>query len=67
MFDATDACVAPMMPMSEAIDHPHLEARETYVEREGITQPAPAPRFSRRPPSLTMPPQRRPAPTPARR
>jgi alpha-methylacyl-CoA racemase len=42
--------------MSEAFTHPHLVARSTFVERDGITQPAPAPRFSRTEPSLTTPP-----------
>ncbi len=56
VFDATDACVAPVLPMSEAVTHPHLAARETYLEIEGITQPAPAPRFSRTPSTVAMPP-----------
>ncbi len=47
IFDGTDACVAPVVPLSEAPRHPHLAARGTFVERDGITQPAPAPRFSR--------------------
>jgi alpha-methylacyl-CoA racemase len=56
VFEGTDACVAPVLPMSEAFEHPHLVARGTYVERDGMTQPAPAPRFSRTPPTLTTPP-----------
>jgi alpha-methylacyl-CoA racemase len=56
VFDGTDACVAPVLPMTEAFGHPHLVARETFVERGGTTQPAPAPRFSRTSPSLTTPP-----------
>ena len=47
VFDGTDACVAPVVPLSEAPRHPHLAARGTFVERDGVTQPAPAPRFSR--------------------
>ncbi len=47
LFDGTDACVAPVLPISEAADHPHVVARGTWVERGGVTQPAPAPRFSR--------------------
>ncbi len=47
IFDGTDACVAPVVSLSEAPRHPHLAARGTFVEREGVTQPAPAPRFSR--------------------
>ena len=56
VFDRTDACVAPVLPMTEAFGHPHLAARGTFVERDGMTQPAPAPRFSRTAPSLTTPP-----------
>ena len=56
VFDRTDACVAPVLPMTEAFAHPHLAARGTFVERDGMTQPAPAPRFSRTAPSLTTPP-----------
>jgi alpha-methylacyl-CoA racemase len=47
VFDGTDACCAPVLPLTEAARHPHLEARGTYVERDGVLQPAPAPRFSR--------------------
>jgi alpha-methylacyl-CoA racemase len=57
VFDATDACVAPVLTLSEAAAHPHLAARGTFVDVEGITQPAPAPRFSRTPGALTMPPR----------
>ena len=56
VFDGTDACVAPVLPLTEAFEHPHLVARETFVERDGMTQPAPAPRFSRTSPTLTTPP-----------
>jgi alpha-methylacyl-CoA racemase len=59
-FEGTDACVAPVLPMTEAFGHPHLTARETYVQRDGVHQPAPAPRFSRTTPSLTTPPPARP-------
>jgi alpha-methylacyl-CoA racemase len=52
LFDGTDACVAPVLPVSEAAKHPHLAARGTWVERGGLTQPAPAPRFSRTPARL---------------
>ena len=52
LFDGTDACVAPVLSVSEAARHPHLVARGTWVEREGLTQPAPAPRFSRTPAEL---------------
>jgi alpha-methylacyl-CoA racemase len=56
VFEGSDACVAPVLPMTEAFDHPHLVARGTFVERDGMTQPAPAPRFSRTSPTLTTPP-----------
>jgi alpha-methylacyl-CoA racemase len=56
VFAGTDACVAPVLPMSEAFGHPHLVARGTFLERVGLTEPAPAPRFSRTAPSLTTPP-----------
>ncbi len=47
VFDGTDACVAAVVRLADAPQHPHLAARGTYVERDGVTQPAPAPRFSR--------------------
>ena len=56
VFDGTDACVAPVLPMTEAFGHPHLAARGTFVDRDGMTQPAPAPRFSRTAPTLTTAP-----------
>ena len=48
-FAGTDACVEPVLSMHEAAADPHLTARETYVVRDGVTQPSPAPRFSRTP------------------
>jgi alpha-methylacyl-CoA racemase len=56
VFDGSDACVAPVIPLSEAFTHPHLAARGTFVDRDGIVQPAPAPRFSRSSATLTSPP-----------
>src|SRR6202008_3193561 len=44
---ATDACYAPVLTMSEAAENEHIKARNTVIERDGILQPAPAPRFSR--------------------
>jgi alpha-methylacyl-CoA racemase len=49
VFDGTDACVAPVLSLTEAPDHPHNLAREAFVEVDGRPQPAPAPRFSRTP------------------
>lgn len=56
-FDGTDACVAPVLSMVEAAEHPHLVARGTFVTVGGDTQPAPAPRFSRTPAETPTPPQ----------
>lgn len=49
LADGTDACVAPVLTMAEAPNHPHLSARETFIEVDGLTQAAPAPRFDRTP------------------
>jgi alpha-methylacyl-CoA racemase len=46
VFEGTDACVAPVLSMTEAAGHPHLAARGTYVTADDTLQPAPAPRFS---------------------
>ncbi|HWU24116.1 MAG TPA: CaiB/BaiF CoA-transferase family protein [Nocardioides sp.] len=56
IFDGTDACVAPILKMSEAPEHPHMKAREVFIEHEGIVQPQPAPRFSRTTATLSLPP-----------
>ncbi|MVU80810.1 CoA transferase [Nocardia sp. ET3-3] len=58
IFEGTDACVAPALGFSEATRHPHLRARNTFLEVDGITQPAPAPRFSRTPAAIPQPPVR---------
>ncbi|MEU1346624.1 CaiB/BaiF CoA-transferase family protein [Streptomyces sp. NPDC005775] len=52
VFDGSDACVAPVLSLREAPHHPHLAARSTFVEHGGLTQPAPAPRFSATPSSV---------------
>ncbi|MEU6665130.1 CaiB/BaiF CoA-transferase family protein [Streptomyces sp. NPDC046727] len=49
VFEDSDACVAPVLSLREAPDHPHLAARGTFTDHGGITQPAPAPRFSATP------------------
>ncbi|MER5435513.1 CaiB/BaiF CoA-transferase family protein [Streptomyces sp. NPDC002588] len=46
VFEGSDACVAPVLSLREAPYHPHLAARGTFTDHGGITQPAPAPRFS---------------------
>jgi alpha-methylacyl-CoA racemase len=56
VFEGGDACCTPILPLTEAAEHPHMKARGTYVTRDGILQPAPAPRFSRTEPSLTTGP-----------
>ncbi|MDR7085586.1 alpha-methylacyl-CoA racemase [Aeromicrobium panaciterrae] len=56
LFDGTDSCVAPVVPIDEAAAHPHNVARGTYVEHDGLVQPAPAPRFSETPANLTTSP-----------
>ncbi|QHC32337.1 CaiB/BaiF CoA transferase family protein [Streptomyces sp. HF10] len=48
-FADSDACVAPVLSLREAPHHPHLAARATFTDHGGITQPAPAPRFSATP------------------
>jgi alpha-methylacyl-CoA racemase len=44
-----DVCFAPVLSLSEAHSHPHHRARETFIVRNGLRQPAPVPRFSRTP------------------
>ncbi|MBU2549694.1 MAG: CoA transferase [Proteobacteria bacterium] len=51
----TDVCFAPVLNLGEALEHPHNKARQTYVEIEGVPQPAPAPRFSRTVPEIRKP------------
>jgi alpha-methylacyl-CoA racemase len=52
IMEGTDVCFAPVLTMSEAAKHPHNTERQTFVEYGGVTQPAPAPRFSRTPGSI---------------
>ena len=47
IFEGSDACVAPVLDFAEAPEHPHNVARGTYIEIDGVVQPAPAPKFSR--------------------
>lgn len=58
-LDGSDACFAPVLSMGEAPAHPHMAARKTFVENDGILQPAPAPRFSRTPGAIRRPPPER--------
>jgi alpha-methylacyl-CoA racemase len=55
-FAGLDACVAPVRPFTEVATDPHLAARGTWTEHEGVIQPAPAPRFDRTPAALDRPP-----------
>jgi alpha-methylacyl-CoA racemase len=56
LLEGTDACFAPVLSMAEAPEHPHNQARGTFVERNGVVQPAPAPRFSKTPADIQRPP-----------
>ena len=56
VFAGTDACVEPVLTLRQSARHPHLVARGTYAEVGGVTQPAPAPRFSATPGTLRRPP-----------
>ena len=55
IMEGTDVCFAPVLSMTEAPEHPHMAARKTFVKRNGVTQPAPAPRFSRTPSTVREP------------
>jgi alpha-methylacyl-CoA racemase len=46
-LEGSDACFAPVLTLAEAPRHPHLAARRTFVDVDGRTLPAPAPRLSR--------------------
>ncbi|HZN19453.1 MAG TPA: CoA transferase, partial [Micromonosporaceae bacterium] len=56
VFEGSDACVAPVLSLAEAPEHPHVAARGVFVDLDGVRQPAPAPRFSATPATLTTPP-----------
>ncbi|MDI9830049.1 CaiB/BaiF CoA-transferase family protein [Streptomyces sp. KAU_LT] len=58
VFDGTDACVAPVLSLGEAPHDPHLAARGTFTDHGGLTQPAPAPRFSATPTAVRTGPAR---------
>ena len=57
VFDGSDACYAPVLSISEVAAHPHNAQRNAFVTREGVQQPAPAPRFSRTAPELGTAPR----------
>lgn len=56
VFVGTDACVAPVLGLKEAPEHPHLVARGTFIDIDRVVQPAPAPRFERTPGAVQGPP-----------
>jgi alpha-methylacyl-CoA racemase len=56
LFAGSDACVTPILTLSEAPQHPHNRARQAFIEVGGLLQNAPAPRFSRTPPAHPRPP-----------
>lgn len=56
IMEGTDICFAPVLSLEEAIHHPHNVSRKTFIEINGIPQPAPAPRFSRTVPEIQSPP-----------
>jgi alpha-methylacyl-CoA racemase len=58
IMEGSDICFAPVLSMAEAPSHPHNRERGTFVERDGVVQPGPAPRFSRTPGSIQGPPAR---------
>ena len=56
IMEGSDVCFAPVLSLSEAPEHPHNQQRKTFVENDGVLQPAPAPRFSRTAPEIKSPP-----------
>jgi alpha-methylacyl-CoA racemase len=52
ILEGSDACFAPVLGLREASTHPHMAHRKSFVEAEGVLQPAPAPRFSRTPSAI---------------
>lgn len=58
LLEGTDACFAPVLNLTEATQHPHNVAREVFLERDGVVQPAPAPRFSKTQPKVGSCPSR---------
>lgn len=55
LLEGTDVCFAPVLPLSEVPQHPHNVARQAFVDVEGVSHPAPAPRFSRTPSAIQGP------------
>jgi crotonobetainyl-CoA:carnitine CoA-transferase CaiB-like acyl-CoA transferase len=57
LLEGTDVCFGPVLNFSEAPQHPHNVARGTFLDIDGVVQPAPAPKFSRSEPAAGVPPQ----------
>jgi len=55
-FEGTDACVTPVLSLEEAPRHPHNLARSSFVQLDGVLQPAPAPRFGASATTIRRPP-----------
>lgn len=64
MAEGTDACLTPVLSPWEAAEHPHNQARQTFVDIGGIVQPAPAPKFDRTPPAVPEAPRSKGGDTP---
>lgn len=56
LLDTPGSCATPVLSLTEAPQHPHLVARQTFIDVDGITQPAPSPRFSRTQPATPTSP-----------
>jgi len=56
IMEGSDICFSPVLSSEEVVDHPHNISRKTFVEVDGVLQPAPAPRFSRTKPEIQFPP-----------
>lgn len=57
LFEGSDACVTAILGFDDALKHPHNVARGTFVEIDGVVQPAPAPRYSTTPCARPLPPR----------
>ena len=49
IFKDSDACITPILDLDEAPKHEHNKSRSTFIERDGVIQPNPSPRFSKTP------------------
>jgi alpha-methylacyl-CoA racemase len=59
IMECTDVCFAPVLSFDEVKDHPQNQSRQSFIEVEGVLQPAPAPRFSRTQPEMRYPPPKK--------